>query len=231
MPTIRVKKDERYFVASNEAFNDERLSWEARGLMGYLLSKPNDWVIRQKDLEQKGPAGDHKLRRMLAELRKCGYMNRIRTSMPDGTFEWETEIYESPSQNPNPNEKVTTRRFSTSGSSTSGETPDIVNTDEPNTDSEEDGETSENVFATYEQEIGPLTPMIAQSLQDDEKEHAAHWVCEAIKIASKRGARNYSYISAILKRWKTDGYGVDRGKKAKPDVDIFEQVLAEMEGS
>lgn len=133
MTTIRVKKDERYFSASNEPFNDERLSWEARGLMGYLLSKPNNWIIRQKDLEKKGPAGEHKLRRMLAELRKYGYMNRIRVIGEGGLIQWETEIYESPSHNPNPNAKVTTRRLSTSGSSTSGKPQDLINTDAPST--------------------------------------------------------------------------------------------------
>lgn len=79
---------------------------------------------------------------------------------------------------------------------------------------------TQHVFELYSQEIGPLTLMIAQSLEDDEKEHGPVWVCEAIKIASKRGARNYSYVSAILKRWKVDGYGTElkrnNGKSNEP---------------
>lgn len=122
MTTIRVRKDANYFAASNEPFNDTQLSWEARGLMGYLLSKPDSWKISMIDLEKKGPAGNHKLRRMLAELRKAGYMNRIRITLENKRFDWITEVYESPSQNP-------TCRFSTSGSSTSGKLPDIVSTD------------------------------------------------------------------------------------------------------
>jgi hypothetical protein len=107
MTTIRVKKDARYFSASNEPFNDKRLSWEARGLMGYLLSKPDNWEVRSADLEEQGPAGSRKVKRMLAELRICGYMNRIRTKMPDGKFVWTTEVYESPSQNPRPSKGFT----------------------------------------------------------------------------------------------------------------------------
>jgi len=42
MSIIRVKKDKGYFVASNKPFNNKNLSWEARGILGYLLSKPDD---------------------------------------------------------------------------------------------------------------------------------------------------------------------------------------------
>ena len=166
MTTIRVKKDEKYFSASNEPFNDQRLSWEARGLMGYLLSKPNNWEIRNKDLEKKGPAGEHKLRRMLAELRKNGYMNRIRLALPNGKFDWTTEVYESPSQNPKPSAMITTRRLSTSGSSTSGKPPDIVNTDEENTESSKEGANAPKA-TNIEQAIFSGQPVTEDMLSSD----------------------------------------------------------------
>lgn len=130
MTIIRVRKTEKYFVASNEPFNDARLSWEARGLMGYLLSKPNNWQVRMTDLKNKGPAGEDKIKRMLAELREYGYMNRIRIQREKGHFDWITEVYESPSQNPSPSRAVRASigGKSTSGRATSGKTPDIVNT-------------------------------------------------------------------------------------------------------
>lgn len=132
MSIIRVRKDARYFTASNEPFVDEKLSWEARGLMGYLLTKPDNWQVRTFDLTKKGPAKEHKVRRMLAELRKAGYMNRIRITLSGGKFDWVTEVYESPSQNP----KIkTSGGFSTSGSSTSGKVPDIASTDSESTES------------------------------------------------------------------------------------------------
>lgn len=102
MSIIRVKKDAKYFTASNEPFNDKRLSWESRGLMGYLLSKPNNWKTRLIDLKNQGPAKDRKIERMLAELRMRGYMNRIRVKLESGQFDWITDVYESPSQNPSP---------------------------------------------------------------------------------------------------------------------------------
>jgi DnaD/phage-associated family protein len=210
MPTIRVRKDDKYFTASNEPFNDRRLSWESRGLMGYLLTKPNNWEIRQKDLEQQGPAGEHKLRRMLAELRQYGYMNRIRIALQDGKFDWTTEVFESPSQNPKPNAKVTTRRFSTSGSPTSGKPPDVLNTDSPSTENEE--EEAELGFAAawkfFQNNICPApAPYDAELFGDLVDEHSPKWVIEAMKIAVGRNARTINFFKAILTRWKVNGYG------------------------
>jgi hypothetical protein len=93
---VRTPKVERYVVVDNAVFNDERLSWEARGLMGYLLTKPDHWQVRLHDLLTHGPAGEHKLRRILEELRKARYVRRHRIRRADGTFEWITMIYESP---------------------------------------------------------------------------------------------------------------------------------------
>ena len=92
----RTPKKERYLVVDNAVFDDEKLSWEARGLMGYLLSKPDHWQVRLHDLIKKGPAGEHKIRRMLHELQARGYIRRQRLQRGDGTFSWRTSIHESP---------------------------------------------------------------------------------------------------------------------------------------
>ena len=93
---VRLPKIAKYFAVTNAVFADERLSWEARGLMGYLLSKPDDWQVRLHDLKRRGPAAEHKLRRMLRELERFGYLRRKRLRHADGTFSWTTTIYESP---------------------------------------------------------------------------------------------------------------------------------------
>jgi DnaD/phage-associated family protein len=62
-----------------------------------------------------------------------------------------------------------------------------------------------NVFVLYEQNIGPLTPLIAENLQDLEKEYSREWLEEAIQIAVTNNARKLSYVIAVLKRWRTQG--------------------------
>jgi DNA replication protein len=74
-----------------------------------------------------------------------------------------------------------------------------------------------NIFKLYEENIGPLTPMIADMLKDAEETYSQDWIAEAIEIAVKNNARNWKYIEAILKRWKEKGKheGKDRQDAGK----------------
>ncbi len=63
-----------------------------------------------------------------------------------------------------------------------------------------------NVFKLYEENIGPLTPLMADALKEAEKEYTAEWFDEAFTIAVTRSKRNWKYIEAILKRWKEEGH-------------------------
>lgn len=62
-----------------------------------------------------------------------------------------------------------------------------------------------NIFRLYEQNIGALTPLIADMLKDAENEYSAEWIEEAISEALKRNIRNWKYVEAILKGWKERG--------------------------
>jgi DNA replication protein len=62
-----------------------------------------------------------------------------------------------------------------------------------------------NVFTLYEQNIGPLTPLIADSLRDLEETYAQGWIEEAFRIAVQQNKRSLAYIEAILRRWHDEG--------------------------
>jgi len=62
-----------------------------------------------------------------------------------------------------------------------------------------------NVFAFYEENIGVLTPAIAEELREAEKLYPEAWIREAIKEAVSQNVRKWSYISAILERWAREG--------------------------
>lgn len=64
-----------------------------------------------------------------------------------------------------------------------------------------------NIYTLYEQNIGPLTPLIADSLNDLEQTYSREWIEEAIRIAVERNARKLSYVEGILKRWQSEGRG------------------------
>ncbi len=75
-----------------------------------------------------------------------------------------------------------------------------------------------NIFKLYEENIGALTPMIADALKDAEKTYPAAWVEEALEIAVKKNKRNWKYAEAILKRWKVEGHAKKQdGRDAQED--------------
>jgi DnaD/phage-associated family protein len=69
-----------------------------------------------------------------------------------------------------------------------------------------------NIFRLYEENIGPLTPLIAEDLRAAEQEYPENWIEEAFRLAVQRNARSWRYIAAVLKRWKEEG----RDGKSKP---------------
>jgi len=72
-----------------------------------------------------------------------------------------------------------------------------------------------NVFRLYEENIGPLTPLIADALKDAEDLYSDEWIAEVIEIAVKNNKRNWKYCEAILKRWKEEG---THGQKDQRDA-------------
>jgi len=62
-----------------------------------------------------------------------------------------------------------------------------------------------NIFRLYEENIGPLTPLIADKLKDDEDTYTEEWVAEAIEIAAINNVHKLPYIESILKDWKENG--------------------------
>lgn len=77
-----------------------------------------------------------------------------------------------------------------------------------------------DIFTLYEQNMGMLTPMIAEELREAEKLYPETWIRDAIKEAVNQNKRKWSYISAILERWSAEGRGdgtYRRDSKTDPD--------------
>ena len=74
-----------------------------------------------------------------------------------------------------------------------------------------------NIFVLYEQNIGLLTPLIAEELRDAEKSYPANWIEEAFRIAVEHNARRWRYVRSVLERWATEGK--DREKAKGPEED------------
>jgi DNA replication protein len=78
-----------------------------------------------------------------------------------------------------------------------------------------------DIYTLYEQNIGMLTPIIADELRDAEKNYSADWIKDAIKEAALHNKRSIKYILKILETWSVEGrsdgtYQRDT-KKSDPD--------------
>jgi DnaD/phage-associated family protein len=79
-----------------------------------------------------------------------------------------------------------------------------------------------NIFRLYEENIGPLTPLIADALKDAEETYSAEWVADTIDLAVKNNKRSWRYCEAILKRWKEEGRGEKQDRRdAEKDRDKY----------
>ena len=80
-----------------------------------------------------------------------------------------------------------------------------------------------DIYTLYEQNIGMLTPMIAEELREAESLYPEIWIREAIKEAVNQNKRKWGYIAAILERWSTEGKsdGTYRRDFKKTDPDKY----------
>jgi DNA replication protein len=65
------------------------------------------------------------------------------------------------------------------------------------------------IFALYEQNVGPLQPLIAEELREAQEQYPAEWVADAFRIAAENNARNWRYVRAVLERWHRQGRDSD----------------------
>jgi len=62
-----------------------------------------------------------------------------------------------------------------------------------------------SVFALYEQNIGVVTPMLAEELRSALEKYPESWIEDALRLAVENNARSWSYAHAILERWWREG--------------------------
>ncbi|MFO8037103.1 MAG: DnaD domain protein [Anaerolineales bacterium] len=62
-----------------------------------------------------------------------------------------------------------------------------------------------NIYQLYEENIGPITPLVADLLRDAEEQYPENWIRQAFEIAVENNVRKWKYIEAILRSWQEEG--------------------------
>ena len=96
---IRVRKRPNNFVMIDKTFlEDERLSFKAKGILAYLLSKPDNWKVIVGNLVKYSKDGKSAVYAGLKELKECGYYVKTPIRSEDGRriSRWESTVYGMP---------------------------------------------------------------------------------------------------------------------------------------
>ncbi|UXR72336.1 MULTISPECIES: conserved phage C-terminal domain-containing protein [unclassified Staphylococcus] len=98
MATFRVFKESGNFVTVHKNFiTDASLSWKAKGILLYLLSRPDDWQVYEIELQKHALDGRDSVRSGMKELQDAGYIHKERIRDEKGHFkEYEYQVYEQP---------------------------------------------------------------------------------------------------------------------------------------
>jgi len=89
-----VKRDSPYVQIDKTALEDPGLSFRAKGLHAYLMSRPDNWIPNPLQLATVSREGRDAVKAALRELQEAGYYERRREQKEDGTFCWVGNVYE-----------------------------------------------------------------------------------------------------------------------------------------
>jgi len=78
MGRARKRKERNFTQISNNMLEDNRLSWKAKGLLSYLMSRPEEWEVRMFDIVRRSTDGELATRNGVKELKEQKYLHQIR---------------------------------------------------------------------------------------------------------------------------------------------------------
>lgn len=132
MAIVRIKREHNYTIVSNKVYDKNQLSWQAMGLLGYLLTKPDNWQVVVSELvnatkNTKKPTGREGVYNIINELKEKGFISVVKNS--DGSTDY--TVYDEPVQqlnHENPNQAEPNQAEPNQGKPNQAE-PTLINTD------------------------------------------------------------------------------------------------------
>jgi hypothetical protein len=92
----KLKIINRYGVIPQKVLYNPSLSLKAKGLFGYMQSKPDTWKFSARRIAQECKDGKESIESALKELEEAGYLVRNKYQTSNGTWDWEHELSEKP---------------------------------------------------------------------------------------------------------------------------------------
>lgn len=213
MAIIRQKRKKRFSIIDNQVIEDKNLSWGARGLLEYMLSKPDDWKFYMSELITHSKSdGRDKTYGFMNELKEHGYVIRKQSRSSNGKFGNQDLIVTDVPFTDFPD----TAKPDTDSPDTAK--PSLPNTDELNTDinntylnisSRRVSESLKKNDIKINKEKAEIINYYLSNLGED----VVLYVIQQTALANRP---SFSYFSYILNRYEKSG--IDTLEKAKNDT-------------
>lgn len=86
----------RYGTTPNALLNNPEISFRAKGLFGYIQSKPDGWRFSAEKIHLQTKDGLSTIKSALKELEDFGFLERKKYKTDKGYWNWEYHLYENP---------------------------------------------------------------------------------------------------------------------------------------
>ena len=215
MAIIRKKQKDRFSIVDNKVIEDKRLSFKARGLLIYMLSKPDDWKFYTEELAKRSDKdGISAIKSALNEIESTGYLTRKQEHKKNGQFASQDWILTDISTiSPQVEKPLADKPLA--GKALADNQP-LPNTDfKPNTDLSNtdrsligDQHTTQDVFDLWQSNWGFPNGIAQQDLTEWINEFGADLVTFAITYALRRNVKSTGadrYLDQLLKAYKKKG--------------------------
>jgi len=119
--TVKVTKRRSFSAIPDDILEDKRMRTETRLVLGWLVGRPNGWIIRVRHVMAALGLSEGRWKTSRQEMEKYGYLQQVRKGTEEGTFLWEHDVTDTPIL-----PKNAIGEFSTDGSSTGGKPTDLT---------------------------------------------------------------------------------------------------------
>lgn len=92
----KYQTDDPFTRVPNSAVNDPDLDLKSRGLLLLMLSLPDNWVFRERNLAEKAGVGREQIRTAMRTLMDAGYVRRRHEAQDGKPPLIVTEVYDTP---------------------------------------------------------------------------------------------------------------------------------------
>jgi len=103
-----LERKKHFKLLSLESLQDTRLSWKAKAIHLYLMSRPDGWDVIHADLIARSSEGREAVNNGIKELKRFGYLSIESERDEQGTIKhWTWNVTESPEDAPLKNAQIT----------------------------------------------------------------------------------------------------------------------------